>query len=378
MFPVNSITVAGSRKRLLIGGRMNNERIAKVVEAEQTVVPASSATRQATIYDVAAAAGVSHQTVSRFLRGFEGIRPQTKQRVVDALEKLNYRPNLSARSLTTGESHRIGALTHEIAHFGPSKVLQGASAAAREAGYLLDIVTLDVSDRASIEEALALVMQHDLAGVLALASTDEMREAFERTEFRVPSYIGAEEDDALSGRPSQLTTVGFPALIEHLASLGHRRFLHIAGPTTFPAARNRARAFETVIAEHGLQSEGIVFGDWSAKSGYEAVSLMSANLRATAIVAANDQMALGAILALAESGFRVPDDISVTGVDDIPEAAYFMPPLTTIRVDFAAQGRAAVHELLGQINRTTHLPGDVLASELISRRSTGRAAGTLS
>lgn len=357
---------------------MNIERVAKVVEAEQTVVPASPATRQATIYDVAAAAGVSHQTVSRFLRGFEGIRPQTKQRVVDALEKLNYRPNLSARSLTTGESHRIGALTHEIAHFGPSKVLQGASAAAREAGYLLDIVTLDVSDRASIEEALALVMQHDLAGVLALASTDEMREAFERTEFRVPSYIGAEEDDALSGRPSQLTTVGFPALIEHLASLGHRRFLHIAGPTTFPAARNRARAYETVIAEQGLQSEGIVFGDWSARSGYEAISRMTADLRATAVVAANDQMALGAILALSESGFSVPEDISVTGVDDIPEAAFFMPPLTTIRVDFAAQGRAAVHELLGQINHTNHVQGDVLASELISRRSTGRATGTLS
>lgn len=357
---------------------MNIERVVKVVEAEQTVMDASPTARQATIYDVAAAAGVSHQTVSRFLRGFEGIRPQTKQRVVDALEKLNYRPNLSARSLTTGESHRIGALTHEIAHFGPSKVLQGASAAAREAGYLLDIVTLDVSDRASIEEALALVMQHDLAGVLALASTDEMREAFERTEFRVPSYIGTEEDDALSGRPSQLTTVGFPALIEHLASLGHRRFLHIAGPATFPAARNRARAFEAVIAEQGLQSEGIVFGDWSARSGYEAISQVTADLRATAVVAANDQMALGAILALSEGGFRVPDDISVTGVDDIPEAAFFMPPLTTIRVDFAAQGRAAVHELLGQINRTTHLQGDVLASELITRRSTGRAAGTLS
>jgi LacI family transcriptional regulator len=356
---------------------MDNKGAAPGAAAGSGTVPPSPATRQATIYDVAEAAGVSHQTVSRFLRGFEGIRPATKQRVVDALEKLNYRPNLSARSLTTGQSHRIGALTHEIAHFGPSKVLQGASAAAREAGYLLDIVTLDVSDRGSIEEALALVMQHDLAGVVALASTDEMREAFERTEFRVPSYIGSEEDDALTGRPSQLTTIGFPALIGHLASLGHRRFLHVAGPTTFPAARNRARAYEAAIAEQGLRSEGIVFGDWSAKSGYEAIAGMPSTLQATAVVAANDQMALGAMLALSERGLSVPGDVSVTGVDDIPEAAYFAPPLTTLRVDFAAQGRTAVQELLGQINRTPLPPGDVLASELVPRRSTGPAPASL-
>jgi DNA-binding LacI/PurR family transcriptional regulator len=340
--------------------------------ASASVTPA----KPATIYDVAEAAGVSHQTVSRFLRGFEGIRPQTKQRVVDALERLNYRPNLSARSLTTGRSHRIGALTHEISQVGPSKILQGASAAAREAGYLLDVVTLDVGDLASIEEALELVMQHNLAGVLALASTDEMTEAFERTEFRVPAYIAAEEDDALSGNPSQLTSVGFPALIEHLASLGHRRFLHIAGPATWSAARNRSRAYEAAIERRGLHSEGILTGDWSAQSGFEAIRRISTDLGATAVVAANDQMALGAMLALTERGISVPGDVSVTGVDDIPEAAFFSPPLTTLRVDFAAQGRTAVQELLGQINRTTPPRGAVLASELIPRRSTGPVHGS--
>ncbi|MBT2551759.1 substrate-binding domain-containing protein [Arthrobacter sp. ISL-5] len=180
-----------------------------------------------------------------------------------------------------------------------------------------------------------------------------------------------------SGHPSQLTAIGFPALIEHLASLGHQRFLHIAGPTTWSAARNRSRAYEAAIAEQGLQSEGIVFGDWSASSGYESMSRIAADLQATAVVAANDQMALGAMLALSEQGISIPGDVSVTGVDDIPEAAYFSPPLTTLRVDFAAQGRAAVQELLGQINRTPRPYGDVLASELITRRSTGRAPGTL-
>lgn len=334
-----------------------------------------SGRKPATIYDVAAEAGVSHQTVSRFLKGFQGIRPQTKERVIDALRRLDYRPNLSARSLTTGRSQRIGALTHEIAQVGPSKILQGASTAAREAGYLLDIVALDVSNRDSIQEALDLVMQHDLAGVLALASTDEMTDAFENTEFRVPSYIAAEEDDALTGHPSQLTAVGFPVLIGHLASLGHTRFLHIAGPMTWSAARNRARAYEAAIAKLGLRSEGIIHGDWSARSGYEAINQLPAYLGATAIVAANDQMALGAMLALSERGVSVPHDISVTGVDDIPEAAFFSPPLTTLRVDFEEQGRAAVHALLARINHTVPSEGEVLASELIQRRSTAKVRG---
>jgi DNA-binding LacI/PurR family transcriptional regulator len=330
--------------------------------------------KPATIYDVARAAGVSHQTVSRFLRGYKGIRPQTRDRVLDALRQLDYRPNLAARSLTTGRSHRIGALTHEIDQVGPSKIAQGASIAAREAGYLLDIVTLDMSNRDAINEALELIMQHDLAGVLALASTDEMTEAFEAADFRVPAYIAAESDDARSDHPSELTSVGLPALVSHLAELGHQQILHIAGPTAWSAARNRARAYEGAIAEHGMTSQGVVYGDWSAKSGYEAIMGLAGPLAMSAIIAANDQMALGAMLALTERGYRVPEDVSVAGIDDIPEAAYFAPPLTTLRVDFAAQGRVAVEQLLAQIEHRVLTPSASLPSRLVARKSTGPAA----
>ncbi|WP_214957530.1 LacI family DNA-binding transcriptional regulator [Arthrobacter sp. ISL-69] len=329
-----------------------------------------------TIYDVARVAGVSHQTVSRLLRGYEGIRPQTKARVMDALQELGYRPNLAARSLTTGRSHRIGALTHEIDQVGPSKIAQGASVAAREAGYLLDIVTLDMSNTDAINESLELIMQHDLAGVLALASTDEMTLAFEAADFRVPAYIAAEEEDASSNR-SELTSVGLPALIAHLAGLGHRTLLHIAGSTTYSAARNRSRAYEAAVADLSLHSQGVVHGDWSAKSGYDAMMGLRGKLQATAVVAANDQMALGAVLALTEQGYRIPEDISVAGIDDIPEAGYFSPPLTTLRVDFAAQGRNAVQQLLAQIEGSAPPPPTGLTSQLITRRSTGPAPGFL-
>jgi DNA-binding LacI/PurR family transcriptional regulator len=342
-------------------------------EPLESVGNAAAPVKAATIYDVAQAAGVSHQTVSRFLKGFEGIRPETREKVVQALDELGYRPNLTARSLKSGRSHRIGALTHEISHVGPSRVAEGASAAAREAGYVLDLVSLDVRNPLAIEESLALITQHDLAGVLALSSTDEMTRAFETTEFRVPAYIGAEADDAVSGHPSELTSVGLPALIAHLAELGHRDLVHISGPSNWSAARNRVLAYEAAVESQGLHSLGILPGDWSARSGYQAIAEITRLPEASAFVAANDQMALGAMLALKERGYRIPEDVSVVGIDDIPEAAYFDPPLTTLRVDFEAQGRASVLELLARIEGTPTHPVPAHSSRLVIRRSAGPA-----
>ncbi|GAB3168883.1 LacI family DNA-binding transcriptional regulator [Myceligenerans halotolerans] len=331
--------------------------------------------RPATIRDVAALARVSHQTVHRFLQGYEGIRPATRERVVEALAALDYRPNLTARSLTTGRSSRLGALTHELDQFGPSKIIQGATRAARDAGYVLDIVSLDMGDPAEIGQALEMLTRHDLAGILALASSDHMARAFDAADFRVPAYLAGEDDEFAGHHASQLTTVGFPALIDHLAALGHRRLLHIAGPPAWSAARNRARAFENAVAAHGLESAGVVRGDWSARSGHEAVSAFLAETEFTAVVAANDQMALGALLALRERGLRIPEDVSVTGVDDIPDAAYFSPPLTTLQVDFFTQGRRAVEQLLARITGR-ELPDDdgALPSRLVVRKSTGPLA----
>lgn len=373
------ITVTYSRPLEVVESTQMYEGIAMGTES----VPLESernggaAVKAATIYDVAQAAGVSHQTVSRFLKGFEGIRPETREKVVQALGELDYRPNLTARSLKSGRSHRIGALTHEISHVGPSRVAEGASAAAREAGYVLDLVSLDVRNPSAIEESLALITQHDLAGVLALSSTDEMTAAFETTEFRVPAYISAEADDAVTGHPSELTSVGLPALIAHLAELGHRDLVHIAGPSNWSAARNRILAYEAAVEHEGLHSLGMLPGDWSARSGYQAIAALAQLPRATAFVAANDQMALGAMLALKERGLRIPDDVSVVGIDDIPEAAYFDPPLTTLRVDFAAQGRASVHELLARIEGKRTRPIPAPSSTLVTRRSAGPAPTVL-
>lgn len=332
--------------------------------------------KAATIYDVAQAAGVSHQTVSRYLKGFEGIRPETRERVERALDELGYRPNLTARSLKSGRSHRIGALTHEVSHVGPSRIAQGASVAAREAGYVLDLVSLDVHDARSIEESLDLIMQHDLAGVLALSSTDTMTRAFEATRFRVPVLIAVSSDSDRGPRADPAATY-LHALVGHLVSLGHRRMVHIAGPTEWPAARLRTRAYEHAVAEHGLTSVATLPGDWSARSGYDAIMRLPELSDATAYLAANDQTALGVMLALKERGLRIPEDVSVVGIDDVADAAYFDPPLTTLHLEFEEQGRASVLELIAMIEGRQPgagpAPHVARAPHVVERRSSGPA-----
>lgn len=337
--------------------------------------PAASnpARKKATIYDIARAADVSHQSVSRYMRGLD-MRIGTKTKIEKALETLHYRPNLSARALISGRSHRIGALTHEVNQVGPSLIIQGATSAARDAGYLLDVISLDMGDVAELTQALDLLTQYDLAGILAFASTDSTREVFEQTDFGVPVVIAAEAEIDDPDAAAEIEHAGIGALVDHLAELGHRSFLHIAGPETWSAARNRLHAVEAAVARHGLPPTKVVHGDWSARSGHEAIAGWQGDEVPTAIVAANDQMALGAIHALAERGLRVPEDVSVTGVDDTAEAAYFMPALTTVRLDFRAQGRAALAALLDLIGGDDTPGADRPEQTVVLRASTGPVA----
>jgi DNA-binding LacI/PurR family transcriptional regulator len=306
--------------------------------------PAPQSQRPATIYDVARLANVSHQTVSLYLRGHQGFRETTRQRVEQALAELNYRPNLAAKSLATSRSHRLGALVYELTEVGPSKTIQGASERARAAGYLLDIVSLDPAEGRAVEDALGQLGQQDLAGIVAFAPVDLIAERIASVPFNVPVI---REDDEDSG---DISHSGLALLVDHLAGLGHERFFHLSGPGDWVASRKRSTAYEEALAGHGLASVGSLAGDWSAASGYAAASAMPLDAGVTAVIAANDQMALGALLALERRGVSVPGDVSVTGFDDIPEAAYYRPPLTTVSIDYAQQGRVLLERMLRAID----------------------------
>jgi DNA-binding LacI/PurR family transcriptional regulator len=339
-------------------------------------LPKSHAVRPPTIYDVARVAGVSHQTVSRFLRGNTGLKMATRERVQAAIAELGYRPNSTARALATSRSYRIGALVYELQELGPSLIAKGATDAARTSGYLLDIVALDPEDDEAIAHAIGLLDDQNLAGILALAPTHRLRDALQAADYQVPLVIDAEGEYENTTETETLNTIGTRLAVEHLIELGHRRILHISGPHEWISASNRLAAYRHTLGQAGLATFESIEGDWSAASGYAAGRAMPAESGFTAVVVANDQMALGALRAFTEMGLRVPEDISVVGFDDIPESEFLIPPLTTVRLDFAEQGRFAVETLVARIEgREAPIRPSAMTATLVPRNSTAPPRG---
>lgn len=299
--------------------------------------------KSATIYTVAQRAGVSHQTVSRYLRG-ESLRPHNRERVERALASLEYQVNDAARDLATNHIRRIGALVFDVDDWAPQRVLAGAGAAAREAGHVLDIVRVDPAVAASIDDAIAMMNRTALAGVLVLSPSDPVLERIDLARLRAPWVIEVEPvitpgDAAALGHPIALA-------MQHLADRGHERFFHIGGPDTWPTARNRRTAYAEFLRRRGLLDCGTTSGPWGAPAGYEAMASYPFDTRPTALVAASDQLALGALAWLNEHGFDVPTDVSVTGYDGIVDAAFYSPALTSVAVDFVQMGARTVQALL--------------------------------
>lgn len=326
-----------------------------------------NAHRAATIYDVAALAGVSHQTVSRYLRGLH-IRPANSDRVEQALAELNYRPNYTARALRSGQAKRIAVMTHFLDSIGPRNVLRGAGEHARAAGYVLDIIDVDFTNSDDVKQALSLITSRDISGLLALSSTDEMQHLFDGLDLQVPVVVDDEDRHDLVGETDALWA-GTQHVVDHLANLGHSHLFYVSGPVGWSAARNRLQAYRHSIQAAGLPDPIVAYGDWSAASGAVAVGSFTATA-CTAVIAANDQMAIGAIRGLYDQGVHVPQHASVVGIDDIPEAAYLVPSLSTLRLDLPSRGRAAARRLIAMIEQTETPTDSAPQPEFIVRGST--------
>lgn len=324
-----------------------------------------------TLYDVARVAGVSHQTVSQVVKSGPNVKAETRRRVEAAIAQLNYTPNMAARTLATAKSHRIGALFFDrYDEVGPTRTMQAAVDHARDAGYIVDIVGFDPSSPTRIDSAVELVLQAGVAGILVFAPTAEVINAVRQYEMPVPVVI-----ESIAASASIGPRLGVRMATEYLADLGHRRFFHVSGPLSWVPAQHRARQFHAVVDERELVSVAEFEGDWSSRSGYEAGLQMPLDQGITAIVVANDQMALGVLKALKQRHLRVPQDTSVIGFDDIAEAGYFEPALTTISNDFEGQGRVAMDALLSSID--PRRPRQVESSRdpvLIVRESTSAPA----
>ncbi|MEV0643900.1 LacI family DNA-binding transcriptional regulator [Phytomonospora sp. NPDC050363] len=329
-------------------------------------------TRAAVMADVARLAGVSHTTVSRVINGHPSVRESTRHRVRQAMTALAYRPNSAARTLVTGRSRVLGVICMDPTYYGPVSVLSAVERSARQSGYAVSIANLPGLDRRSLTDAVDFLAAQAVVGIIAITPHAATMAAL----AHVPAGIPIVAVEGCSGAVPTAAVdqyLGARLATEHLLGLGHRTVVHIAGPADWYEAPERERGWRDALTDIARPTPSVERGDWTAASGYAATRRILARDRLTALFVANDQMALGALLALHQAGLDVPGDVSVVGFDDAPEAAYYTPPLTTVRQDFAEVGRTGMDLLLEQIEgaarstrRVITIPG------LVVRASTAR------
>jgi DNA-binding LacI/PurR family transcriptional regulator len=299
--------------------------------------------------DVAALAGVSHQTVSRVLNHHPNVREQTRIRVLAAIAELGYRPNRAAKALVTGRSQTIGVVAQSSTLYGPASLVTAFSVAAAEAGFAVSIATVRHLDRESFQAAVERHLDLRVAGIVVIAPVASATEGIEALVHDVP-LVTIDGDPELR-RP--LVTVdqaeGARLATQHLLDLGHPTVWHVCGPQEWFDSRGRVDGWQRTLLAAGADVPPVVPGDWSAAAGYRAGLMLARMPEVSAVFAANDHLALGMLRALNERGRRVPDEVSVVGFDDVPEAGYFIPPLTTIRPDFDAVARASLQIILDQL-----------------------------
>ncbi|GAA2113603.1 LacI family DNA-binding transcriptional regulator [Streptomyces synnematoformans] len=322
--------------------------------------------RRPTIKQVAHLAGVSHQTVSRYLRSREGLKPATLARIDAAVRELDYRPNLIARSMRTRRTGRLALVMPAMA-YNPARMLAGAAAAAHEAGFAVEVVSVEGGADVRTERVLELADSGQLEGILALAPIKSAIEG--RLPERAAIVVSADFDDAMRGIGELTDAAPVDEIVEHLAALGHRRFLHVAGDLQFASARARKATYLEAVDRLGLESLGVFDGDWSGDSGAAAIRMRAAGRMPTAVVAANDLVAAGVIRGAKDRGLEVPRDLSVTGWDNLEVCRYLPPALTTVHVDLEGLGRNAMLRLIKAINGSEPEPSRQPLNTVIWRES---------
>ncbi len=319
--------------------------------------------RRVSMADVATVAGVSGQTVSRVVNGSPRVDPETRRRVEDAMAELDYRPHRAARALRTGRTDTIGLVVSTLATVGNSRMLQAIAAAAADRGFALTVVT--ASGRDAVAQGFARLHEQGVDGAIVLNEATALARGVEVPSSLALVVVDSPPDDRYVVVQTDHAT-GARAATAHLLGLGHRTVHHLAGPAGSYAATERERGWREALGAAGIAAAEPLRGDWSSASGHAAAVDVPAD--ATALFAANDQMALGALRALAEAGRDVPGEISVVGFDDVADAAQYRPPLTTVRQDFDALGAAAVDALVAAIGGGRS-PAAMLTPTLVERAS---------
>ncbi|AJF68964.1 LacI family DNA-binding transcriptional regulator [Streptomyces vietnamensis] len=320
--------------------------------------------------DVAALAGVSSQTVSRVSNGDPAVIESTRQKVLDAMKELGYRPNSAARALKRGDFRAIGVITMGLSSTGNVRTLEAIAGSASRAGYAVTLIPLDAPTQDNVRGAFTRL---DELAVDAVILIMEVR-LLDTTALRLPPHVKVVVVDSdATGRFPVVDTdqrQGARSAVRHLLDLGHETVWHLAGPEESFAAGRRAEAWEAALREEGRKVPPVLRGDWTPESGYGAGLALAEEAGCTAVFVANDQMALGVLRAFHERGVRVPEDVSVVGFDDIAEASSFIPPLTTVHQDFGKVGELCVEAALRELRGETVTGVQLVPTSLVERAST--------
>ncbi|MET7480152.1 LacI family DNA-binding transcriptional regulator [Streptomyces sp. NPDC005648] len=324
--------------------------------------------------DVAQLAGVSQKTVSRVYNDEPYVSADVRRRVLEAGEELGYRMNNAARALASGRTRSIGVVTLGTALYGPASLIMGVERAVRDTGYALRVVNTVEGDPTGVAGAVDSLLEQGVDGIVISEPIDDGNGEDLSARGDVPILVlGA---PPLSMPRTLAAGVGADLMArmatEYLLELGHETVHHLAGPQRWYAARDRLEGWRSTLAAYGRRIPPVVEGDWSASAGYAAGRELAADGELTAVFAANDDMAIGLIRALAEAGRRVPEDVSVVGFDDIPVAPYVTPPLTTMRQPFDTVAQEGLKRLVHSIENpdAPPLPASEPPADLVVRAST--------
>lgn len=302
--------------------------------------------KRPTSHDVARLAGVSQSTVSFVFTGRAGISAATREKVLQAAAELSYRPNLAARTMRTQRTARLAIVT-PFRGLNLGSLLEGALATAKEAGYTVEVLNLSQDPDEHAQEVDALIDSFEYEGVLSFSPIPTPRTASAES---APAFLALTEfDEEMHATGAFSDARPLVVMMERLVGLGHRRFLHIAGPSDYPAAVARRNAYLETIDRLRLESVGVVGGNWSGVHAGECVRDLPGDIPPLAIIAANDVLAAGAIRASVQRGWSVPGDVSVTGWDDLPLSLHFLPSITTVFQDRQRLGAYSMRRLIAAI-----------------------------
>lgn len=332
--------------------------------------------KRVTIKDVAARAGVSYQTVSRVINDKGEVSPVTRVRIQGAIEELGYRPDAIARSMVGGRTHTLGCIAPNLTDYTFACIVEGAKAEAHQRGYFLIATSADQAEVGALCDDMLYSRRVD--GFLVINPyADQRHRYFERLARKGVAlvYSGARPREGTIPSVHLDDEAGGYYATRHLLQLGHTRVAMITGPRNEDCTQDRIAGYKRAFDEAGLPAPaGLVrTGDWTPESGCQAVQRwLESKARFSALFAQNDRMAIGAIQAARDHGLRVPEDLAVVGFDDMPLAAYFDSPLTTVRQDIFEHGRQAARLLINRVERPGR-PAEhvVIPCELVVRRSCG-------